>query len=80
MAVQADIANAEAQRVREAVKKAWPSKKDPRHPGKGNPAGVMTGKGILDEMEERDKKDREKAAKKAEKATRSKKQIGRAHV
>ena len=73
MAVQADIANAEAQRLREAVKKIRPSKKDLRHLGKGNFAGVMTGKGILDKMEERDKKDREKVAKKAEKATRSKK-------
>ena len=73
MAVQVDIANAEAQRLREAVKKIRLSKKDLRHLGKGNFAGVMTGKGILDEMEERDKKDREKAAKKAVKATRSKK-------
>ena len=73
MAEQADIANAEAQRVREAVRKIRPSKKDLRRLGKGNFAGVMTGKGILDEMEERDKKDREKAAKKTEKTTRSKK-------
>ena len=34
---------------------------------------MMTGKGILDEMEEHNKKDREKAAKKAEKAACSKK-------
>ena len=71
MAVQADIADAEAQRVREAVEKAWPSKKDLRHLGKGNFAGVMTGKGILDEMQERDKKDRERAAKKAERRQKS---------
>ena len=68
MAVQADIANAETQRVREAVKKIRPSKKDLRHLGKGNLAGVMTGEGILDAMQERDEKDREKAAEKAEKA------------
>ena len=37
---------------------------------------MMTGKGMLDEMEERDK-DREKAAKKAEEATRSKKPVPR---
>ena len=75
MAVQADIANAEAQRVREAVKKIQPSTKDLRHLGKGNLAGVMSGEGILDAMQERDKKDSEKAAKKAEKAkaTRAKK-------
>ena len=51
MAIQADIANAEAQRVREAVK-TRPSKKDLRHLGKGNLAGVMTGEGILDVMQE----------------------------
>ena len=65
MAVQADIANAEAQQVREAVKKIRPSKKDLRHLGKGDLAGVITGEGILDVMQECDKKDREKAAKKA---------------
>ena len=72
MAIQADIANTEAQRVQEAVKKTRPSKKDLRHLGKGNLAGVITGESILDVMQERDKKDREKAAK-AEKATRAKK-------
>ena len=59
MAVQANIANTEAQRIREAVEKVRPSKKSLRHLGKGNFAGVMTGRGILDEMQERDKKDRE---------------------
>ena len=51
--------------------KIRPSKKDLRHLGKGNLAGVMTGEGILDVMQERDKKDREKAAKKAEKAEKA---------
>ena len=52
------IANAEAQRVQEAVKKIRPSKKDLRHLGKGNLAGLMVGKGILEETQERDKQDR----------------------
>ena len=56
MAVQADIANVEALRVREAVKKIRPSKKDLRHLGKGD-----DWEGILDEMKKLDKKDRERA-------------------
>ena len=54
MAVQADIANVEAKRVREAVKKVRPSKKDLQQLGKGNLAGVITGKGTLDEMQGHD--------------------------
>ena len=53
MAVQTDIANVEARRVRGAVKRIQPSKQDLRHLGKGNLAGMMTGKGILNEMQER---------------------------
>ena len=45
MSVQADIANAQAQRVRDAVKELRPSRKDLRRMGKGNMAGVMTGWG-----------------------------------
>ena len=67
MAVQADIADTEAQRVREVVKRIRPSKKDLRRLGKGN---LMASEGILDAMQERDK-NREKAAN-AEKATRTK--------
>ena len=54
------------------MKKIRPSKKDLRHLGKGNLAGVMTGEGILDMMQEHDKKDREKSAKKAENAAHAK--------
>ena len=64
MSVQADIANTQAQRVREAVKKIRPSKKDLRRLGKGNVAGVMTGENILKEIQVREKIDKEKAAKK----------------
>jgi hypothetical protein len=63
MSLQADIANTQAQRVREAVKKIRPSKKDLRRLGKGNVAGVMTGENILKEIQVREKIDKEKAAK-----------------
>jgi hypothetical protein len=64
MSVQADIANTQAQRVREAAKKIRPSKKDLRRLGKGNVAGVMTGENILKEIRVRETMDKEKAAKK----------------
>jgi hypothetical protein len=46
MSVQADIANTQAQRVQEAIKKIRPSKKYLRRLGKGNVAGVITHKNI----------------------------------
>ena len=61
--MQADIAHAQAKKLREAVKQIHPSKKDLRRLGKGNLAGVMTGEDILNDMEERERKDQEKAAK-----------------
>jgi hypothetical protein len=64
MSVQADIANTEARRIREAVKKIRPSKKDLRRLAKGNVAGVMTGENILKEIQVQEKIDKEKAAKK----------------
>jgi len=64
MSVQADMANTQAQRVRDAVKKIRPSKKDLQRLGKGNVAGVMTGENILKEIQVREKIDKEKAAKK----------------
>ena len=59
MAVQADITNAEAQRVHtkgsreDPVTKGRPST---LHLGKGNLPGVMAGEGILDAMQECDKR------------------------
>jgi len=64
MSVQADIANTQAQHVREAVNKIRLSKKDLRRLGKGNVAVVMTGENILKEIQVREKINKEKAAKK----------------
>jgi len=64
MSVQADIANTEAQRVREAVKKLRPSMNDLWKLGKGIVAGVMTGENILKQIQVQEKIDKEKAAKK----------------
>jgi len=64
MSVQADIANTQAQRVREADQKIRPSKKDLRRLGIGNVAGVMTGENILKEIQVQEKIDKENAAKK----------------
>ena len=64
MTVQADIANAEAQKVREAVKAIRPSKKDLRQLGKGNLAGVLSGEAILKGIKERGEKQSKKVAKK----------------
>ena len=61
MAVQADITNAEAQRVHtKDSHEVRPSKKDLRFLGKGNLAGVMAGGGILNAMQERDKRTEKK--------------------
>ena len=50
MAVQADIAHAQAKRLREAMEQIRSSKKDLQLLGKGNLAGVATGGGILKDM------------------------------
>jgi len=50
MSVQADIANTQAQRVGEAVRKIRPTKKDLRRLRQGNVAGFMTGENILKEI------------------------------
>ncbi|KAG0125778.1 hypothetical protein HOY82DRAFT_542915 [Tuber indicum] len=64
MAVQADIANGEAQKVREAVKAIRPSKKDLRQLGRGNLAGVLSREAILQGIKEQEEKQSKKAAKK----------------
>ncbi|KAF8544104.1 hypothetical protein BDD12DRAFT_801461 [Trichophaea hybrida] len=71
MSVQANIANTQAQRVREAVNKIRPSKKDLQRLGKGNMAGVMTGENILKEIHIREEKNKEKAAKKGSRTRKS---------
>ena len=50
MAVQADIAHAQAKKLREAVKQIRPSMNGLRRLGKGNPAGVATGEDIPNDM------------------------------
>ena len=50
MAVQADIAHGQAEKLRETVKQIRPSKKGLRRLGKGNLAGVATGEDILSDV------------------------------
>ena len=50
IAVQADIAHAQAKMLRGAVKQIRPSKKDLRRLRKGNLAGVATEEDILNDM------------------------------
>ena len=50
MAVQADIAHAQAKKLREVVKQIRPSRKDLWRLGKGNLAGVATEEDILNDM------------------------------
>ena len=71
----ADIANAQAQKLREVLKEIPPGKKDRRQmKDSTNLAGVMTGGAIMRTMEERDQKDQEIAAQKAAKgASRTRK-------
>ncbi|KAF8536328.1 hypothetical protein BDD12DRAFT_807869 [Trichophaea hybrida] len=64
MTTQAEIANVQAQRVRNAVKNIQPSRKDLRRLGQGNVAGVMTGENMLKEMKVHEEKEKEKAVKK----------------
>jgi hypothetical protein len=64
MSVQPDIANTQAQRDWEAVKKIGPSNKDLRRLRKRNVAGVKTVENILKEIQVWEKIDKENAAKK----------------
>ena len=64
MATQAHIANAEAQKVRQAVKAIRPSQKDMRRLGKGNVAGAMGAQEILQGIKEWEEKQQQKAKKK----------------
>jgi hypothetical protein len=71
MATTAEIANAQAQKLRDTLKEIGPPGKKDRRQMKdpSNLAGVMTGGLIMKTMEERDRKDQEKAAQKASKQT-----------
>ena len=68
MVTMADIADAQAQKLCETLKKVPPGKKDRRQmKDASNLAGAMSGGGIMRAMEERDRKDQEKAASQASK-------------
>ena len=64
MTTTADIANALAQKLREALNEIPPRKKDRCQIRVLPDSGVMTGGTIMSTMEERDRKDQEKAAQK----------------
>ena len=67
MATTADIANAQAQKLREALKEIPTGKKDRRQMRVLPDSGVMTGGTIMRTMEEQDRKDQEKAVQKVAK-------------
>ena len=67
MATTVDIANAQVQKLREALKEIPPGKKDCRQMSVLPDSGVMAGGAIMRSMEERDWKDREKAVQKVAK-------------
>jgi len=67
---EANIARTESHNLQTEIEKVHPSEKDIRQLGRGNLAGVMTGKGIFQGMKEHDEKDAETEANCAAKAAK----------